>query len=148
MVFLSETYSLSHGVPTPSSVRLPHDSSGHRAHPLTGWLSHQTTSPRAPWLQRRYPLSSLLQAHAPILVPPTSTSRSTLIGGVLVAYTIHNWSQGLSRLSACSSFLKCHVPYAGGSLGALDQFFPNNISLHHATNNSAFRFFPPTASGR
>jgi hypothetical protein len=54
--------------------------------------------PRAPWLQRRYPLSSLLRAHGPIPMPPARISCSALIASVPAACTIHGWSPGPSRL--------------------------------------------------
>jgi hypothetical protein len=41
-------------------------------------LPLQTVPPRAPWLQRRYPLSSLLRAHRPIPMPPARVSCSAL----------------------------------------------------------------------
>jgi hypothetical protein len=54
--------------------------------------------PRAPLLQRRYPLSSLLRAHRPIPMPPARTSCFALITSVPTACTIHGWSLGPSRL--------------------------------------------------
>ena len=43
---------------------------------------------------------------------------------------------------SCSSFLECHVPYAGGSSSAHDQFFLDDIGLRLSTPGSAFREVP------
>ena len=53
--------------------------------------------PRAPLLQRHYPPSLLLRAHAQIPLPLASISCSALIGGAPAACTIHGWSSGPSR---------------------------------------------------
>jgi integrase-like protein len=42
----------------------------------------------------------------------------------------------------CPSVLKCHVPYAGGSSSAPDQFFPDDIGLHRFHRGSALRKSP------
>jgi len=55
------------------------------------------SSPRAPLLQRLYPPSSLLLAHAPL---PTPLALIFLVGiqSALAACVIHGWSSGASRL--------------------------------------------------
>jgi hypothetical protein len=53
--------------------------------------------PRAPLLQRHYPPSLLLRAHAQIPLPLASISCPALIGGAPAACTIHGWSSGPSR---------------------------------------------------
>jgi len=54
-------------------------------------------SPRAPLLQRHYPPSLLLRAHAQIPVPLIFISCSALIEDALAACTINGWSSGPSR---------------------------------------------------
>jgi hypothetical protein len=73
-------------------------------HAATFWLRvHQCcifvppSPPRAPLLGRHYPPSSLLLAHAPLLMPLTSIS-FVVIRGALAARAIHGWSSGASRL--------------------------------------------------
>jgi hypothetical protein len=53
--------------------------------------------PRAPLLQRHYPPSLLIRAHAQIPVPLVSISCPALIAGAPAACTIHGWSAGPSR---------------------------------------------------
>src|ERR1039458_4920487 len=55
------------------------------------------SSPRAPLLQRHYPPSLLLRAHAQIPLPLASISCFALIGSAPAACTIHGWSPGPSR---------------------------------------------------
>ena len=54
-------------------------------------------SPRAPLLQRHYPPSLLLRAHAQIPLPLASISCRALIGSAPAACTIRGWSPGPSR---------------------------------------------------
>ena len=54
-------------------------------------------SPRAPLLQRHYPPSWLLRAHAQIPLPLASISCRALIGSAPAACTIRGWSPGPSR---------------------------------------------------
>src|SRR5271166_6085289 len=54
-------------------------------------------SPRAPLLQRHYPPSLLLRAHAQIPLPLASISCRALIGSAPAACTIRGWSAGPSR---------------------------------------------------
>ena len=82
---------------------LLHASSGLVGTPLSRTLSSERafrsrpSPPRAPLLQRHYPLSLLLRAHAQIPVPLSSISCPALIGGAPAACTIHGWSSGPSR---------------------------------------------------
>jgi len=79
-------------------------------HASSGWLATDTrtlsssqafrarpSSPRAPLLQRHYPPSLLLRAHAQIPVPLISISCFALIEDALAACTIYGWSPGPSR---------------------------------------------------
>ena len=79
-------------------------------HASSGWLATDTrtlssgqacrarpSSPRAPLLQRHYPPSLLLRAHAQIPVPLISISCFALIEDALAACTTHGWSPGPSR---------------------------------------------------
>jgi hypothetical protein len=108
---------------------------------------YRPSSPRAPLLWSRYPPSSLYE---PMRRPQRLRRHFglCLIGGVLAACAIHGWSLGPSRLSACFSFLKCRAPYAGGSSGALDQFYPDDFGLRQVMQSSTPALFLPTASGR
>ena len=63
-------------------------------------LLTEPPSPRAPSLQRRYPPSTLLRAHAQIPVPPIFLSCICLMEGVLAACATHGWSRGPSRFGS------------------------------------------------
>jgi len=105
----------------------------------SGWpLVVGPPSPRAPWLRRRYPPSSLLRAHAPIPVPPIPTSALAL-WGMSLRLRQPRLVTGTFPLWVCPSLLECCAPYAGGSSGALDQFFPDDIGLRRTTLGSAHR---------
>ncbi len=83
-------------------------------------------------------LPSFLATTSPCADPDASHHHFGLflIGGVLAACAIHSWSSGPSRLSVCSSFLECCAPFAGGSSGALDQFFPDDFGLRQDIKGS------------
>jgi hypothetical protein len=101
-------------------------------------LLTEPPSPRAPSLQRRYPPSTLLRAHAPIPAPPIPFRQSPY--GRCPGRLRHpRLVAGIFPLWACPSFLKCYVLYAGGSSSALDQFFPDDIGLHLGYPGSAPR---------
>ena len=52
----------------------------------------------------------------------------------LVAGTVPLW--------VCLPVLECCAPYAGGSSGAIDQFFPDDIGLRPIPQGSAPRITP------
>lgn len=93
-------------------------------------------------------LPSFLATTSPCAEPDTSHHHFglLLIGGVLAACAIHSWLSGPSRLSVCSSFLECCAPFAGGSSGVHDQFFPDDNGLRPDIKGSTNRFFPRTDS--
>src|ERR1700693_1635413 len=123
-------------------------SSGLVGTPLSRTLSSERafrsrpSPPRAPLLQRHYPPSLLIRAHAQIPVPLVSISCPALIGGAPAACTIHGWSSGPSRFGP-PFFPGVLRPLYRGSPGAHNQFFPDDFGLRPIMRGSASASLPP-----
>jgi hypothetical protein len=111
--------------------------------------------PRAPWLQRRYPPSSLLRAHGPVPMPPAGISCSALIMNVLAACTLHGCSPGSSRLwtaflywSAVSSIpaaRQVHLASSSSTTSAFAPLRPARLSACSPTNGFPWATYFDTA---
>src|SRR5215469_5740501 len=93
-------------------------------------------SPRAPLLQRHYPPSLLLRAHAQIPVPLIFISCPHLEKTSLPLAPSTAGHRDRPAL-VCLSFLECL--YTGGSTSAPNQFFPVDIGLRLTTLARLFR---------
>jgi len=82
------------------------------------------------------PPSSLLQAHAPILNPPTAYGRG-LDRRVFAGCCQPPLGVGPSRRCLCESVSACLNPYPGRSCGARTRFFPQNNGLPDVMTRSA-----------
>ena len=82
------------------------------------------------------PPSSLLQAHAPILNPPTAYGRG-LDRRVFAGCCQPLLGVGPSRRCLCESVSACLNPYPGRSCGARTRFFPQNNGLPDVMTRSA-----------
>jgi len=122
---------------------------------LSGYSwNHQV--PRAPWRARGVtshavaaratsagvtPPSSLLQAHAPVLHPPTAYGHS-LGQRVFAGRCQPRLGIAPSQRYLHESFPRCLDPYPGGPCGAHPRFFPQDIGLPHFLTGSALHKIP------
>ena len=114
-------YSWSHQVPR-ASLR----AQGVTSHTGTSRIPSAGTTPR----------SSLLQAHAPILNPPTAYGHG-LGRRVFAGCCQPLLGVGPSRRCLCESVAACLNPYPGCSCGAFTRFFPQDNGLPDVMTRSA-----------
>jgi len=119
-------YSGNHQVPrAPSRVR--------------GVTSHAVASPTTS--AGVTPPPSLLQAHAPVLCPPTAYGHR-LGQRVFAGCSQPRLGEGPSQRYLHESFPRCLDPYPGGPHGAHARFFPQGIGLPHLLTGSALHNVP------
>jgi hypothetical protein len=87
------------------------------------------------------PPSSLLQAHAPVLPPPTAYGHS-LGQRVFAGCCQPRLGVGPSQRYLRRSFPRCLDPYPGGPCGARARFFPQDSGLPHFLTGSALHNIP------
>jgi len=87
------------------------------------------------------PPSSLLQAHASVLLPPTAYGHS-LGQQVFAGRRQPLPGIGPSQRYLHESFPRCLDPYPGGPCGAQARFFPQGIGLPHFLTGSALHVTP------
>jgi len=93
------------------------------------------------------PSSSLIQAHAPDLLP-SARLRHRLARMVFAGCCQPRLGTGPSRRYLCRSFPTCLDPYSGCSQGARARCFPQDIGLPRIRTGSALRGIPTTTSVR
>jgi len=119
---------------TPATTKCPEPLRALKVLPLAPWL----LSPRRPGVT---PPSMLLQAHAPILNPPTAYGHR-LGQRVCAGCGQPLLGKGPSQRYFHKSFPRCLDPYPGAPRSALTRFFPQGIGLPHFLTGSARHKIP------